>query len=76
MITQSGSLGKAEAAFQDMIDFVKNAANAEELRIDEVERELFHRLLDAGLHLLGAFAAGAKWRSWQNRRARWKNIGS
>lgn len=59
MITQSGSLGKAEAAFQDMIDFVKNAANAEELRIDEVERELFHRLLDAGLHLLGAFAAGA-----------------
>lgn len=59
MITQFKSLGKAEAAFRDMIGFVKKAIESDELRIDEVERTLFSMSLAANLHLLEAFAAGA-----------------
>lgn len=59
MIAQFESLGKAEAVFRDMIEFVKKAIASEDLRIDEVERALFSRALVANLHLLEAFAAGA-----------------
>ncbi|MGH9610244.1 MAG: ISKra4 family transposase [Bryobacteraceae bacterium] len=66
MIAQFESLGKAEAAFgkaqaafKDMIDFVKKAAESNDLRIDEVERALFTKTLAANLHLLEAFAARA-----------------
>lgn len=59
MIAQFESLGKAEAAFRDMIEFVEKAIESGELRIDEVERALFNMSLSANLHLLEAFAAGA-----------------
>lgn len=59
MIAQFQSLDKAEATFRDMIGFVKKAIEADELRIDEVERTLFSMSLAANLHLLEAFAAGA-----------------
>ncbi len=59
MITQSESIGKAEAVFRNMIGFVKQAIESGELRIDEVERTLFDKCLAEGLHLLEAFVAGA-----------------
>lgn len=59
MIAQFKSLDKAEAAFRDMIEFVRKASDSKELRIDEVERRLFSMSLAANLHLLKAFAAGA-----------------
>jgi hypothetical protein len=59
MIAKLESLGKAEAAFQDMIGFVKSAIESQELRIDEVERGLFDKALALGLHLLESFVAGA-----------------
>lgn len=59
MITQSESIGKAEAVFQEMVAFVKKAAESGELRIDEVERTLFDKWLEEGFHLLEAFAAAA-----------------
>lgn len=59
MITQTESIGKAEAVFRDMVAFVKKAAASGELRIDEVERTLFDKWLEEGLHLLEAFAAAA-----------------
>ena len=59
MIAQMESIGKAEAVFQNMVAFVKQAIESGELRIDEVERTLFDKCLAEGLHLLEAFAAGA-----------------
>jgi hypothetical protein len=59
MIAQFESIGKAEAAFQDMVGFVKKAVESGELRIDEVERALFSMSLAVNLRLLEAFAAGA-----------------
>lgn len=59
MIAQMESIGKAEAVFQNMIAFVKQAIESGELRIDEVERTLFDEALEANLRLLEAFAAGA-----------------
>ncbi|MGH9406922.1 MAG: ISKra4 family transposase [Terriglobia bacterium] len=59
MIGQRESLGKAEASFQKLVGFVKGASKSGELRIDEVERELFNELLSLGYHLLEAFAATA-----------------
>lgn len=59
MIAQMESIGKAEAAFQNMIAFVKQAIESGELRMDEVERTLFDKALAANLRLLEAFAAGA-----------------
>lgn len=59
MIAQRKSIGKAEADFQKMVGFVKNAGESGELRIDEVERELFSQLLALGYDLLEAFAAAA-----------------
>ena len=59
MIAKLESLNKAEAAFRDMIGFVKSAIESQELRIDEVERGLFDQALALGLHLLESFVAGA-----------------
>src|SRR5579864_6839752 len=59
MITQFESLDKAEAAFQKMIGFVKGAVESGDLRIDEVERELFGKGLALALHLLEAFVVAA-----------------
>lgn len=59
MLTQLESLGKAEAVFEKMTWFVKNACESGELRIDEVERSLFDMGLALGCELLGAFAAAA-----------------
>lgn len=59
MIAQMESIGKAEAVFQKMVAFVKQAIESGELRMDEVERTLFDESLAANLHLLEAFAAGA-----------------
>lgn len=59
MITQFESLGKAEAAFREMIGFVKGAVESGELRIDEVERELFGKGLALALHLLESFVVAA-----------------
>lgn len=52
MIAQDESLGKAEAAFSDMMEFVKRAIKSKEFRIDEVERALFEQLLVVGGHAL------------------------
>ena len=59
MMTQFQSISKAEATFREMIGFVKNAIESEELRIDQVERGIFDMSLKLGLHLLEAFAAAA-----------------
>jgi hypothetical protein len=59
MMTQLESLGKAEAVFREMINFVKEAGDIQGLRIDEVERALFDRVLSLGRYLLEAFAAAA-----------------
>jgi hypothetical protein len=59
MIAQFESLDKAEAAFQDMVRFVKHALASGELRIDEVERTLFDLGLRVGRELLAAFVEGA-----------------
>ena len=58
MITRSESLGKAEAMFLEMVEFVRKAG-VSELRIDEVERTLFSKMLTVAFHLLEEFAAGA-----------------
>lgn len=52
MIAQVESLGKAEATFSVMMEFVKQAIKSNELRIDEVERALFDQLLVVGRHAL------------------------
>jgi len=59
MIAHEESLGKAEAAFGEMVKFVKQAIQSGELRIDEVERALFAQSLVVGRELLGAFIAAA-----------------
>ena len=42
MIAHEESLGKAEAAFGEMVKFVKQAIQSGALRIDEVELSLIH----------------------------------
>jgi len=59
MITQFESIGKAEAVFAEMVQFVRKAIASGELRADEVERSLFDKGLTVGLHLLEAFVASA-----------------
>jgi hypothetical protein len=59
MIAQRESLGKAEAAFRDMMKFVEKTIESAELRIDEIERELFNQALALNFHLLEAVAAAA-----------------
>jgi hypothetical protein len=59
MIAQYGALGKAEAAFSNMMEFVKQAIETNELRIDEVERALFDHLLVVGRHTLQGFIDAA-----------------
>ena len=59
MIAQIESIGKAEAMFQNMIALVKQAIESGEFRMDEVERTLFDKALEANLRLFEAFAARA-----------------
>jgi len=56
IMTQERALLKARQQLQGMEAFVKQAA-VKELRIDQVERELFSRLLALGHNLLEAFVA-------------------
>jgi hypothetical protein len=53
------AFGKAQVAFNEIVDFVKKASESNELRIDEVERTVFSMAQAANLHLLEAFAAAA-----------------
>jgi len=55
MVAQFDSIGKAEAEFQKMLQFVKQAIASGELRADEVEQGLFDGGLTIGRHLLEAF---------------------
>jgi hypothetical protein len=57
MMTQERAFLKAYQQLQDLQAFVERAV-ADGRRMDEVERELFRRLLTVGLTLLGAFVAG------------------
>jgi len=56
IIAQERAFLKAQQQLQALEAFVEQAA-ADELRIDQVERELFGRLLAVGLTLLSAFVA-------------------
>jgi hypothetical protein len=56
IITQERAFLKAQQQFQAMVAFVEQAA-VDELRIDQVERDLFSRLLAVGLTLQKAFVA-------------------
>ncbi len=57
MIAQEQQFLKAQTQLQALCEFVRRA-EAKDLRIDEVERGLFERLLALGLTLLEAFVAG------------------
>ncbi|MBI3464791.1 MAG: hypothetical protein HY000_17305 [Planctomycetes bacterium] len=59
MITHDESLGKAEAVFRETLVFVDKAIESGELRVDEVERALFDKLLVIGHHLLHAVIVAA-----------------
>lgn len=59
MIAKSESLGKAEAVFREMIEFVNKASESKEFRMDEVERTLFDMGLALGFRLLQQFASAA-----------------
>jgi hypothetical protein len=66
MIAQFESLGKAEAAigkaqaaFGEIVDFVRMAADSEELRMDDIERTVFTMTQAANLHLFEVVAAAA-----------------
>jgi hypothetical protein len=56
IMAQERAFLKAQQQLQALEAFVEQAA-VDELRIDQVERELFSRLLAVGLTLLGAFVA-------------------
>src|SRR5438477_4442606 len=56
MMTQEEAFLKAQTQLADLIAFVR-AAPAEGLRLDQVERGLFERLLQLGLSLLTAHVA-------------------
>lgn len=56
IIAQERAFLKAQQQLQALEEFVEQAA-VDELRIDQVERELFSRLLAVGLALLEAFVA-------------------
>lgn len=60
MIAQFESICKAEANFREVLGFLSKAIKSEKLRIDEVERELFSRLLGVGHSMLEAFIAAAR----------------
>ena len=57
IMTQEKHLIKAHEQFETLCDWIRNAGE-ERLRIDQVERGLFARLLMLGLTLLKAFVAG------------------
>jgi hypothetical protein len=57
ILTQEQELLKAQKLFASLSAYVAQAV-AQEQRIDEVERELFRRLLEIGHGLLAAFIAG------------------
>jgi len=48
MIAQEESLVKMEKAFREVMKFVKQSGESQEIRLDEVERGLFDRLLVIG----------------------------
>jgi hypothetical protein len=58
MMTKETELLKAQAQFEELVKFFRQAAN-EELRLDEFERGLWRRLLAIGLAMLEAFVAQA-----------------
>lgn len=58
MMTKEAQLLKAQGEFQALVAFV-NQAGVEGLRVDEVERGLWQRLLAIGLALLRAFVLSA-----------------
>jgi hypothetical protein len=59
MIAQEESLVKIETAFQEVMGFVKQSIESKEIRLDEVERGVFDRLLVAGLRALETVVAAA-----------------
>lgn len=58
MMTKETELLKAQAQFDEMVDFIRQAGN-DRLRMDELERGLWRRLLAIGLAMLQAFVAQA-----------------
>lgn len=58
MMTKENELLKAYAQFQEMVEFVRQASE-NGLRIDELERGLWKRLLAIGLAMLQAFVTQA-----------------
>ena len=58
MMTKEIELLKAQTQFDETIDFIRQAGN-DQLRMDEVERGLWRRLLAMGLAMLKAFVAQA-----------------
>jgi hypothetical protein len=59
MIAQEESLVKMEAAFREVLRFVKQSAESQEIRLDEVERGLFDMLLVIGHNGLETVIAAA-----------------
>ena len=58
MMTKETELLKAQAQFDEMVDFIRQAGN-DRLRMDELERGLWQRLLAMGLAMLKAFVSQA-----------------
>lgn len=58
MMTKETELLKAQAQFDEMVDFIRQAGS-DRLRMDELERGLWQRLLAMGLAMLEAFVAQA-----------------
>jgi hypothetical protein len=59
MIAQEESLVKMETAFREVMRFVKQSRESQEIRLDEVERGLFDRLLVIGHNGLETVIAAA-----------------
>jgi hypothetical protein len=58
MMTKETELLKAQTQFEEMVEFLRRASK-DELRIDELERGLWRRLLAMGLAMLETFVAEA-----------------
>ena len=56
MMAQEEAILKAEVQFDEMIDLVRQAS-ASHTSIDQVERDLWHRLLDIGRAMLEGYVA-------------------
>lgn len=57
MMAQEGAILKAQMQFDEMIDLVRQASTSH-TSIDQVERDLWHRLLDIGRAMLEGYVAG------------------